>query len=331
MKYKPEMILPELRAEPDAQEFLEHLFRFLAKNGHRALKEIELQSVRWEENPTQILGMIRNYLLADSEPVKSEKKMMQARVELEVKLRRVLEKYPLEGLFRWRWFLLRAVADWTKYLIKLRENSQFYHVMALYIVRKKILQVEAELLRQGKLACEDDIFFLRWEEISRLQTEQFAWGDVEDRIHERRLEHIRLSTMIPPQTLGIDLPKEMLSSEVFSEETIILHGQPVSPGDYEGLARVILDPSVDTELQPGEVLVAPHTDPAWTPLFLTAGAAVVEVGSHLAYAGTIAREYGMPCLVDVAECTKRIQTGDRLKVEGEQGVVRILASETDYS
>ena len=62
---------------------------------------------------------------------------------------------------------------------------------------------------------------------------------------------------------------------------------------------MILDPSIDTHLEPGEVLVAPYTDPAWTPLFLTAGAAVVEIGSYLSHAGTVAREFGMPCVEEV--------------------------------
>jgi rifampicin phosphotransferase len=72
------------------------------------------------------------------------------------------------------------------------------------------------------------------------------------------------------------------------------------------------------------VLVAPYTDPAWTPLFLTAGAAVVEVGSFLSHAGTVAREFGLPCVVDVEDCTRRIQTGDLLDVDGSRGVITIL-------
>jgi phosphoenolpyruvate synthase/pyruvate phosphate dikinase len=90
---------------------------------------------------------------------------------------------------------------------------------------------------------------------------------------------------------------------------------------------VILDPAVDATLEPGEVLVAPYTDPAWTPLFLTAGAAVVEVGSYLSHAGTVAREYGMPCVVDVTECTQRVTTGMWLDVDADRGTVTIIEKE----
>lgn len=99
------------------------------------------------------------------------------------------------------------------------------------------------------------------------------------------------------------------------------------PWKCRGPARVIIDPAVDATLLPGEILVAPFTDPAWTPLFLTAGAAVVEVGSFLSHAGTIAREYGMPCVVDVHRCTERIRSGDLIEVDGTAGTVRLLSAE----
>ena len=88
-----------------------------------------------------------------------------------------------------------------------------------------------------------------------------------------------------------------------------------------------MDPATDNEIEPGEILIAPYTDPAWTPLFLTANAAVIEVGSYLSHAGTIAREYGMPCVVDVANCTSKITTGTRISVDGSRGKVTILTQE----
>ncbi len=104
----------------------------------------------------------------------------------------------------------------------------------------------------------------------------------------------------------------------------MLKGQGASPGACEGTARVITNPEQGLALEEGEILIAPYTDPAWTPLFLRAGAAVVEVGSFLSHAGTIAREYGMPCVVDVDDCMRHIKTGDRLRVDGTTGTVTRL-------
>ena len=326
-KYKPEKVLAELMAEPEAKGFLDQLNSFLAKNGHRGLKELELQSARWEENPAPVLGMVRNYMLVETDPTEHEKRVDQSRAELEAEIRKKLEKYPFERSLSLRWRLIRYVANLTKYFAKMRENSRFYHIMGFYIIRKKILRIEAELMRQGKLKCKGDIFFLHLPEVTRLQAGEIGWLDVEDRIRDRRMEHIRLSKMVPPKTFGVKIQKKPRDKALVVEDDNAFQGQPASPGNCEGLARVILDPSIDIELKPGEILVAPYTDPAWTPLFLTAGAAVVEIGSYLSHAGTVAREFGMPCVVDLPDCTKRIHTGVRVRVDGDRGVVRLISEE----
>jgi len=320
----PERALAELKLTTEAIEFLRSLDAFLATNGHRAIKEWEIRSPRWEENPAVVLGMVRNYLLIEGGPSIHEKKAADARAELIGELRARLQALPLERALGLRLRLILSAAERVRYFLKLRENSRFYYIMGIGVMRKKVLRIESELMRQGKLKCKDDIFFLRLNELLALQSGGLQWLEVEDRIRERRIEHIRLCKMGPPKTIGVELP-ERYASATQHEGATLLQGQPASPGAYEGVARVILDPSIDVELAPGEVLVAPYTDPAWTPLFLTAGAAVVEVGSYLSHAGTVAREFGMPCVVDVAEATQQIRSGDRIAVDGNLGSVRILA------
>ncbi|MFH1091341.1 MAG: PEP-utilizing enzyme, partial [Pseudomonadota bacterium] len=326
---KPEKLLAKVWNVPEAEEFAAQLDRFLIKHGHRGLKEIELRSSRWEENPAPVLGMVRNYMLVESDPNEGERKVEEARKDIESQIREKLERYPLERLLGLRWRLIRYVADRVKYFAKMRENSRYYHIMGLHVVRKKILRLEAQLMRQGRLKCKDDIFFLYRDELSQLSAGKLNWADVEDRVRERRLEHIRLSRMTPPMSIGVEMTEAGPEAAVGAADKNLLKGQPASPGQYTGLAHVILDPSMDVELKPGEVLVAPFTDPAWTPLFLTAGAAVVEIGSYLSHAGTVAREFGMPCVVDVPGCTSSLQTGCRVKVDGFNGLVRIINQEDD--
>jgi pyruvate,water dikinase len=102
-----------------------------------------------------------------------------------------------------------------------------------------------------------------------------------------------------------------------------LAGSAVSAGVVEGIARVVLDPTKET-LQPGEILVAPFTDPGWTPLFINAAGLVMEVGGLMTHGSVIAREYGIPAVVAVPEATKQIQTGQCLRVNGDGGWVEIL-------
>ncbi|HEY8151181.1 MAG TPA: PEP/pyruvate-binding domain-containing protein [Vicinamibacteria bacterium] len=320
---RPERALGELLHEPEARPFLDALYAFLAVNGHRALKEFELRSPRWEEDPAPVLGMIRNYLLLEGGPERPEARASAARAQAFAELRAALAPRFLEGALGWRRRLIAHAAARVRYFLKLRENSRFFHIMAFAMLRRKALRLEADLLRQGRLKCADDIFFLYGDEVELLAAGRLGWADVEDRIRERRIDHVRLSKMGPPKTIGLTYPEAASAPE---GEGTVLQGQAASPGRYEGMARVILDPSTDVELRPGEVLVAPYTDPAWTPLFLTAGAAVVEVGSYLSHAGTVAREFGMPCVVDVTGATRLIRNGERVAVDGDRGIVRLLSA-----
>jgi pyruvate,water dikinase len=321
----PNKALAAVRSQEGSGEFVAQLTVFLHKHGHRTLKEFELNSIRWEEDPSPILAMIRNYLLADSDPEATEAKVEQQRQSLISDVKQRLSALPFEKQLGIRFKIISYVRNKAKYFIKLRENSRFYHIMGFYAVRKKILVAESELMAKGSLKCKDDIFYLNWREIEELQTDTLFWSGVEDRIRLRRIHHIRLGKMRPPKTVGIKV-ETIASAEPVGNQ---ISGQPASPGTYRGKARVIMDPATDAKIEPGEILVAPYTDPAWTPLFLIANAAVIEIGSYLSHAGTIAREYGMPCVVDVTNCTSHITTGDVIEVDGSTGKVTLLALPED--
>jgi rifampicin phosphotransferase len=314
----PEQVLPRLQETPAAREFLTHLAAFLARHGHRTVKEFEVQTPRWEEKPSAVIAAVKNHLIeATNGSYVMRKRVEHARETLESRLRQSLG---------WRWIALRFAARRAREFLKLRENSRFYHIMGIGVVRKKILMVEEELLRENKLGRRGDIFFLLWPEVTALRSGSLRPHDVEERIHDRRMEHLRLSRLSPPRTFGIETTTTSSVSTNVSDD--VLRGQCASPGRYEGVARVILDPGADAALRPGEVLVAPYADPAWSPLFLIAGAAVVEVGSYLSHAGTVAREYGMPLVVEARDCTRRLRSGMRVLVDGDQGTVRILDGES---
>jgi pyruvate,water dikinase len=103
-----------------------------------------------------------------------------------------------------------------------------------------------------------------------------------------------------------------------------LPGNPVSAGVVEGIAHVVTDPTTEV-LSPGEILVAPFTDPGWTPLFINAAGLVMEVGGMMTHGSVVAREYGIPAVVGVLDATKRIRTGQRIRVHGDLGYVELLS------
>jgi pyruvate,water dikinase len=104
-----------------------------------------------------------------------------------------------------------------------------------------------------------------------------------------------------------------------------IQGMPGCPGQSRGIARVITDSHDPTALEPGDILVAPFTDPSWTPLFVPAAAVVVDVGAALSHAIIVSRELGNPCVVSATDATHRIPDGATIEVNGDTGAVTVLA------
>jgi pyruvate,water dikinase len=174
----------------------------------------------------------------------------------------------------------------------------------------------------GELKCADDIFFLQWDEIDDLASGRLSWRHVEERVRNRRIRHLRRSRVRPPLGFNLDIDEAPAGR-------LQLLGRCASPGRAEGRARIIRDPAADGDIKPGDVLVAPYTDPSWTPLFLNAAAVVVETGSYLSHADTVARELGIPCVVDANGLLDSVEEGQLLQIDATAGTVMLLDSALD--
>jgi phosphohistidine swiveling domain-containing protein len=193
-------------------------------------------------------------------------------------------------------------------------------------MRRAVLRIGEALAAQGVIARPDDVFFLtRVEALAALNGEPAeATIDVSGRRAQRE-QHARL---VPPLLIGH--VNRMLRSMWDSfprligavrSETALVSGAPAAPGRASGPVRVIRGPEQFDELRPGEVLVAPLTAPAWTPLFDRAVAVVTDVGSAASHASIIAREYGIPAVVGCGDATTRLRTGMVVTVDGGTGNV----------
>jgi pyruvate,water dikinase len=322
-----DQVMDALQKNPNARPFLRLFAGFMKKYGYRTAKGLELQSARWEEHPNHVVRLIRERLRSPVEEEQQLEPSAKKRADLLKRIKGELAVFPWEQLLHLRWYLLLFLAHASKRGFRLGENSRSYHLMAMATVRKKLLTLEKEFMEQGALRCKGDIFFLKLHEITQIQQGLLYWPDIEERIHQRRHAFIRATRKTPARALGVDLPRNRSKQpDGVKRSNVILPGQTASPGSYTGRARVIMDLAEGEKLCPGEILVAPYTDSSWTPFFLSAGGAVVEVGSYLSHAGTAAREYSLPCIVDVAGCTGQIQNGDLLWINGEKGEVQILES-----
>ncbi len=175
----------------------------------------------------------------------------------------------------------------------------------------------------GWLEQAGDIFFLTLPEARAALTGENMRQLVRERRasydHELQRRHI-------PRVLLSDGTEPTVASQAGEFPAGTLKGSPASPGTVTAQARVVLDPT-GARLEPGEVLVAPSTDPGWTPLFLTAGGLVMEMGGPMSHGAVVAREYGIPAVVGVHGATEHIATGQRITVDGSSGVIKIEPEE----
>ncbi len=181
------------------------------------------------------------------------------------------------------------------------------------------------LIRTGQVEAAEDIFFLTPQEARAA----LAGADMRTTIRERRADYSQeLKRRYIPRVLLSDGTQPTDETGTIGTTDKILRGTPVSPGKVTAQARVILDPT-GARLSPGEILVAPSTDPGWTPLFLTAGGLIMEMGGAMSHGAVVAREYGIPAIVGVPDATQRIATGQHITLDGSAGTVTIeSAAET---
>ncbi len=188
-------------------------------------------------------------------------------------------------------------------------------------MRSKALSMEKAFLASGKLTNEGDIFYLKSSEIEALQRDELDREAARRLIRRRRRAWRSEARRAPVETVNIQLSERESTAE---SDTQLLYGQCACGGDVEGRARIILHPSQGHTLVKTDVLIAPYTDPAWTPLFTKVAAVIVGTGSFLSHAGTVARELHVPCIVDVKDATARIHEGDQLRIRADAGRVEII-------
>ncbi|MFN2484978.1 MAG: PEP/pyruvate-binding domain-containing protein [Candidatus Limnocylindria bacterium] len=219
----------------------------------------------------------------------------------------------------------RIVAD-AQHLVPIREEQVAELTIPWPVMRRAVLRIGEALAAHGVIVDPDDVFFLtRDEALAALTRSGVASAEVVSVRRARRDEQARL---VPPSLVGRLNPmlKKLLDAfpgmlGAVPSDTALVSGAPASPGRATGPVRVIRGPHEFDALQVGEILVAPMTAPAWTPLFIRAAAVVTDVGSAAAHASIIAREYGIPAVVGCGDATARLRNGVRVTVDGATGNV----------
>jgi phosphohistidine swiveling domain-containing protein len=311
-------ISPKLAATNHGRQFLAAWDRFMAVHGQHGHSEIEFFSPRWSEMPDYILDLLRGYLhsIDQTNPLEKQRQLAEEREQLTEQCRRKLTNPIRRRLFDWS---LRQTAK----LARDRENSKNEAVRLTAGYRRLFLELGERLRQQGILQDRENVFFLEADEVEPVVQGRASFN-VKERIAQRRAEYEwNMAQTPPPVVVGRYDPQKYARSEI--DRTVkVLRGVAVSPGVVTGKARVIAHPDNGQRVEPGEILVAPLTNPAWTPYFLPAAGVVMDLGGILSHGATIAREYGLPTVVNVGPASRTIQTGQTIRVDGDRGTVTIL-------
>jgi rifampicin phosphotransferase len=308
----------ELAARYHAGELPEFgLAEFLRRYGHRGAAEIDVGVARWGEDPTPVFAAIAGYLRVTDPEQAADRRFARAAGEAVAKIdelvRRARRTRPVRA--RVAGFLLRR----SRALAGLRELPKFAWLYAFGEMRAQLLAAGAELRSRGLLERADDIMFLDIREALGAA----EGDDLRELVAERRADYERemKRRSVPGLMLSDGTVPEALTPRTPAPDGALV-GMAAAPGRATGRARVILDPA-GAQVEPGEILVAPTTDPGWTPLFMTAAGLVTETGAPMAHGPTVAREYGIPAVICVRDATQLITTGQLITVDGAAGTVLV--------
>lgn len=305
--------------------------RFMLKYGMHGIGEIDFGQRRWREEPTPVMHTLQSYLNAEAALAPSlifargEKAGRAAVEKIAARVRSQSGGWLKEKI-------VRAAARRIRLLMGARESPKFFAIRTMGIARQALLQVGQEFVQAQTIEQADDLVFLRLDELEALSQNSQGAGepknspvvDWKELVAERRgMFERELRRRQAPRVLTSDGRAfyEGLGAE--TDTGVVLTGSPVSPGVVEGFVHIVLDPR-GTQLVPGEILVCPGTDPAWTPLFMVAGGLITEVGGMMTHGSVVAREYGIPAVVGVHQATTRLRDGQKIKVDGTTGKILVL-------
>ncbi len=307
----------KIEAKDMPKEFLADWQNFMAKFGFRGPKEIDVLSERYMDNPIILLNQMANFA-----EIKDDKLNPQAQFEIKAKERKdayeKLLEYTKKHLIKNKIF--KKMYKILEEFGGLREVHKYYLVMINHYLRIKLLEEGAKLVKLGRLDKPEDIFYLYINELREGLEHQATNLKALAKVNKEFSDRLMQVPSFPPL---VDSRGRILAPPKRKAGPGELIGDPVSNGVIKGPVK-ILHTSDEKKVEPGDILVIRSADPGWTPLFITAGAVILEVGGMLQHGSIIAREYGKPCIAGIDGVMDKLKDGQMVEVNGQEGIVKIL-------
>jgi len=307
--------LPTLEGGRQARDAVQ---AWLDRYGMRGVGEIDITRPRWAEHPTMlvplILGNVKSFGSGERERRFEQGLRAAAKKEEEV-LKRVRALPDGDRKAE----EVKSMIDRLRTFVGYREYPKYFIVNRYFAYKQALLREAARLVQSNVLRERDDIFFLTFQELRDV----VRTNEVDYPLIRERMDAFRAyESLTPPRVLTSD--GEMVTGAYRRDHVPAgtLVGLAVSAGTVEGRARVVFD-LAKADLEPGDILVTPYTDPSWTPLFVAIKGLVTEVGGLMTHGAVIAREYGLPAVVGVEQATSLIRDGQWVRVNGTEGYVEV--------
>lgn len=307
----------------DVRHFLDELDVFRRMYGHRAPREAELATPRWREDVSFAFDVLKGFL--DAAHLPSPREVERGREERAVKARALVARSFAPGMAQ----VFSVILTVTRANARMREATRARVVESLDMYRHYLLECGRRMVQTGVLDRSDDVFFLKKPEILEWLDDVTVGRTFKRRVVARRAVFEAFETLPDPPSTFVARGDELIGEERLVQEVtesgselMELQGLPSSSGRYTGRVRVVTQPA-GAKVEPGEVLVVPHADVGWTPLFVGAGAVVMGLGGPLSHAAIVAREFHIPAVVNVRRVCERLQTGDVVTVDGDRGLILV--------
>ncbi|CAG7643293.1 phosphoenolpyruvate synthase [Paenibacillus allorhizosphaerae] len=318
---EPKLFRQRLRQVEGGDAFGLAWDRLMEKYGMRSPGEIDVTRPRWRDDPGTLLPSIESHLRS-MQPGEHRSKFAQGAEEAEAAERDVLARLRAQPL---GWLKARLMSRGIRVfrgMMGLREHPKYLMMQHFGMIREALCDEGRLLAESGVLKDAEDVFYLSLDELLQLTRGERPAG-LEHLLDQRKQEFERYRTLTPPRLMTSE--GEIVTGRRKQQDAPegALLGTPVSAGVVEGIARVVLRPE-EAKLSKGEIMIAPFTDPGWTPLFHSAVGLVMEVGGLMTHGAVVAREYGLPAVVGIDRATELIRDGDRIRLDGTRGYVLVL-------
>ena len=308
------------RLDAGSAEYRTGFEQFLADFGTRGPNEWDIGSDPWNFRPEMASAAINAMRPADEShaPGTQTTRLAEVRDDALAEVRGELNRIDR--------FQFDKAYKATVLFSQARERSKTTVIKAIHAVRRAQNAMHVRAVANGGVDERWKSCLLNVDEFERYLDDPSSFSEL---IEERAELHGRLSNLVPPFIVDRTVPEmETWDARASTGDALscgdTIQGIAGCPGVARGRARVVLDAGEPGDLGPGDVLIAPITDPSWTPLFLAAEAVVVDVGATMSHAVIVSRELGIPCVVSAVGATRSIPDGAEIEVNGDTGVVTLL-------